>query len=64
MTIVASDHKFTRDTYALSTSLMDMYFKEKPSVPKDQLQILGFAAVSLAAKMEENKSVLNLGSLF
>ena len=51
MVLVASDHQFTRDTYGLATSYMDMFFLKRPSVPKDQLQVLGFAAVGLAAKV-------------
>lgn len=61
MTVVAHDHRFTRDTYALSTAFMDLFFNKRLSIDKDQLQVIGFAAVCLAGKIEENKSIANLG---
>lgn len=50
MTLVASDHEFTRDTAALAMTLMDKYLERKKCVMNTELQALGFTAVSLAAK--------------
>lgn len=55
--MIASDHKFTRDTTTLSMALMDKYFEKKGCVLKSELQSLGFTAVGIASKFEENKQM-------
>jgi hypothetical protein len=51
MAIVASDHRFTRDTYSLSTALMDLYLNKKQMINKNQFQAIGYASVCLAGKL-------------
>ena len=62
--MVASDHGFSRECTALSMGLVDKYLQTKSKVDKSELQTLGFVAVGLAGKIEDNKQISMIEKIF
>ena len=52
---VSFEYRLKRETFHLATSLTDLYFSRVPNVPKTELQLVGAAAMYLAAKIEERE---------
>ena len=55
---------FTRDTFSLAMCYMDLYIWKKELIQKDHLQAIGFACMTIAAKMEESKMPCTVPTLF
>lgn len=52
MGLVTAEKGLLRETYALATSYMDSYILANPQIKRHELQLSGFACISLAAKVE------------
>lgn len=52
---VNSEYLLKRDTYHVSIVLADLYFTRLPNIQKADLQLVGAAAMYIAAKLEEQQ---------
>lgn len=53
MVQLASEFKFKRQTAYIAITLVDNYFQSTLNLPKSDFQLIGAAALFIAAKMEE-----------
>lgn len=56
----AEEHFFSRETYALASYYIDAYLRKKCTVGKNDLQLVGYTALFLASKLEENHTLRTL----
>lgn len=64
LSLVCYERGFTKETFALASYYVDMFLLRERTVGKGELQLLGFSALFLAAKMEESKIPCNRGNIF